>query len=118
MLITLGAIPFVLLLLGFPVFIVLLTGLTATLVFVTNVPLAAIHQGRRYRIIRARCWALGAPVIILGGIYGGLFSPTRNFRGRGLRLCGDRYAFCVSASSVGVTSSMPRGQRFYSPRRF
>ena len=44
MLITLGAIPFVLLLLGFPVFIVLLTGLTATLVFVTNVPLAALHQ--------------------------------------------------------------------------
>ena len=44
MLITLGVIPFVLLLLGFPVFIVLLTGLTATLVFVTNVPLAALHQ--------------------------------------------------------------------------
>jgi C4-dicarboxylate transporter DctM subunit len=44
MLITLGAIPFVLLLLGFPIYIVLLTGLTATLVFVTKVPLAALHQ--------------------------------------------------------------------------
>src|SRR5579859_6132345 len=44
MLITLGAIPFVLLLLGFPVFIVLLTGLTATLLFVNDVPLTALHQ--------------------------------------------------------------------------
>jgi C4-dicarboxylate transporter, DctM subunit len=42
--ITLGAIPFVLLLLGFPIFIVLLTGLTATLIFVSHVPLTALHQ--------------------------------------------------------------------------
>jgi C4-dicarboxylate transporter DctM subunit len=42
--ITLGAIPFMLLLLGFPIFIVLLTGLTATLIFVNQVPLTALHQ--------------------------------------------------------------------------
>jgi C4-dicarboxylate transporter, DctM subunit len=44
MLVTLGAIPIVLLLLGFPVFVVLLTGLTATLIFVNHVPLMALHQ--------------------------------------------------------------------------
>ena len=32
--------------------------------------------GRFLRALRRGAWALGAPVIILGGIYGGVFSPT------------------------------------------
>ena len=34
-------------------------------------------EGRRFlQALRRGLWALGAPVIILGGIYGGVFSPT------------------------------------------
>ena len=35
--------------------------------------LQAVYEGK---------WALVAPVIILGGIYGGIFTPTRSLRGR------------------------------------
>ena len=33
-------------------------------------------SGRFFLALRRGIWALGAPVIILGGIYGGVFSPT------------------------------------------
>ena len=36
----------------------------------------AFSLSRFARALRRGMWALGAPVIILGGIYGGLFSPT------------------------------------------
>ncbi len=34
------------------------------------------EAGRFFLALRRGIWALGAPVIILGGIYGGVFSPT------------------------------------------
>ena len=37
---------------------------------------AAFDSGRFFLALRRGMWALGAPVIILGGIYGGVFSPT------------------------------------------
>ena len=37
---------------------------------------APFEAGRFLRALRRGLWALGAPVIILGGIYGGGFSPT------------------------------------------
>ncbi|MFZ9626468.1 MAG: TRAP transporter large permease [Burkholderiaceae bacterium] len=37
---------------------------------------APFEAGRFLRALRRGLWALGAPVIILGGIYGGVFSPT------------------------------------------
>lgn len=36
----------------------------------------AFESARFFRALRRGIWALGAPVIILGGIYGGVFSPT------------------------------------------
>ncbi|NDW03665.1 TRAP transporter large permease [Jiella pacifica] len=36
----------------------------------------AMPWGERLAVIRAAGWALGLPVIILGGIYGGIFTPT------------------------------------------
>jgi C4-dicarboxylate transporter DctM subunit len=42
-----------------------------------NFGFAEALNGRRFvNSIRRGLWALGAPVIILGGIYGGVFSPT------------------------------------------
>jgi C4-dicarboxylate transporter DctM subunit len=37
---------------------------------------APFEASRFLRALRRGLWALGAPVIILGGIYGGVFSPT------------------------------------------
>jgi len=37
---------------------------------------APFEMGRFFGALRRGLWALGAPVIILGGIYGGVFSPT------------------------------------------
>ncbi|MFM8557671.1 MAG: TRAP transporter large permease [Betaproteobacteria bacterium] len=37
---------------------------------------APFEVGRFFGALRRGLWALGAPVIILGGIYGGVFSPT------------------------------------------
>mgnify|MGYP003349560323 FL=1 len=37
---------------------------------------APFNTGRFLTALRRGLWALGAPVIILGGIYGGVFSPT------------------------------------------
>lgn len=36
----------------------------------------AFDPGRFWTALKRGVWALGAPVIILGGIYGGVFSPT------------------------------------------
>jgi C4-dicarboxylate transporter DctM subunit len=36
----------------------------------------AFHAATFFRALGRGLWALGAPVIILGGIYGGVFSPT------------------------------------------
>jgi C4-dicarboxylate transporter DctM subunit len=42
-----------------------------------GIPGGAPFDGRRFiSALRRGLWALGAPVIILGGIYGGVFSPT------------------------------------------
>lgn len=37
---------------------------------------APIPWGERLRILRSGSWALGLPIIILGGIYGGIFTAT------------------------------------------
>ena len=36
----------------------------------------AVSLGRFLRTTRASLWSLGAPAVILGGIYGGVFAPT------------------------------------------
>ena len=42
-----------------------------------GIPGGAPFEARRFLLaLRRGLWALGAPVIILGGIYGGVFSPT------------------------------------------
>ncbi|NBS65846.1 MAG: TRAP transporter large permease [Betaproteobacteria bacterium] len=42
-----------------------------------GIPGSAPFEASRFlRALRRGLWALGAPVIILGGIYGGVFSPT------------------------------------------
>ncbi|MFV0334470.1 MAG: TRAP transporter large permease [Tropicimonas sp.] len=41
-----------------------------------QVDMAGFSLGRFLRAFRSGVWALGVPVVILGGIYGGVFSPT------------------------------------------
>ncbi|MEI4472206.1 TRAP transporter large permease [Frigidibacter sp. MR17.24] len=64
----------------------LVVGIVLGLAFALYVRLQAVRDGvtsaprmpwsERLAVIRASKWALGMPVIILGGIYSGLFTPT------------------------------------------